>query len=90
MTAMSVLEKAASIIREREELYAGSANGRFERIAEIATVIGQYEVTPDAVALVLLALKLDRLHQNPKHEDSVVDAVNYMAFYGEELRKEKV
>lgn len=73
------LEKALSLIGEREKIY-GSAEDNFQRIATIAGVMLGRTVSRYEVATILVAVKLGRMNNDPNYVDSYDDAINYLAF----------
>lgn len=79
MTPEQVLEDALRIYGERGREYGG-VQDMHERIAAIATELCRKELSARDIALVLMAVKLVRLAQDPRHMDSYVDLVNYTAF----------
>lgn len=74
----SVLAEADKAVNgERQENY-GSQRENFQRIADMWRVILGVPVTPQQVAMCMIALKLARLvHTNGQHRDSVVDVAGY-------------
>jgi hypothetical protein len=84
-----IFNRCEEVLAEREKQYKGSADGMFEDIGKLALMLMPVDPTPgQESASVLLALKLVRMIANPKHEDSIVDAVNYLLWFHKELTKE--
>lgn len=73
------LERALSLIDEREKLY-GVAEENFQRIATIAGAVLGKNVSRYEVAAILVAVKLGRMSNDPDYADSYDDAINYLAF----------
>lgn len=81
------IEKASDLISgERAENY-GDATQSFNRIATIWSAILGFDVTAEQVAACMIGLKLGRLSNEMKHEDSWVDIVGYAALGGEASQK---
>jgi hypothetical protein len=81
MNRKEVMEAALDLIcGDRQKTYGGNEN--FHRIAERwEQQIGD-EIDPWKVALLMTELKLARL-ANGYHEDSVIDAIGYLALLAE-------
>lgn len=77
-----VLTTCATLIGERGKEY-GEAKENFARIADIATIILSRPISEYDVAMVMVAVKLGRLHTSRSKLDSYTDAINYMAFGAE-------
>ncbi len=72
---MSILEEAAEVINQRQAIY-GTRKDNFGRIAKMWSAILDCQVTPEDVALCMIALKVAR--QKFKHSrDSLVDIAGY-------------
>lgn len=91
MTRKEILEAAEKCVcGQREEDY-GTPEDNFKLIAELwMPVIRQcvppgadVRVLPEAVALMMVLLKVARLLNNPQHLDSWVDLAGYAACGGE-------
>jgi hypothetical protein len=74
-----VLTTCANLIGERGKEY-GEAAENFKRIADIASLILSKPVTEYDVAMIMVAVKLGRLHASRANLDSYTDAINYLAF----------
>jgi|TARA_R110000744_G_scaffold319613_1_gene425910 hypothetical protein len=72
------LRKAAEVIEERGAEY-GDASTNTQRIADMWSVILKTEVAAENVVLCMIAVKISRLIESPKHEDSAVDIAGYAA-----------
>lgn len=84
------LKTAQQIMDERQARYA-SPEENFERIAALAELILQKPVSRYDVAMILFCVKLARQAAAPKHEDNIIDGINYLAFAGtfaQELEEE--
>lgn len=79
----SILTEAHSAVNgERQENY-GKQTNNFQRIADMWRVILGVPVTPQQVAMCMIALKLARLvHTNGQHRDSTVDIAGYAECLG--------
>ena len=80
-----ILNEVKRVLAERESTYKGSAQGQFKGIAAIASAIAHKDITASDVAVVLLALKLERAKADPTHLDSAVDMIGYVLHYHKEL-----
>jgi len=77
----TLLERARQILEDRSEEHErqyGDFDESIERTAQIATLLGQKEITPDDVYNVLVALKLAR-ESHAHKEDNILDAIVYLA-----------
>ena len=76
----NALEKAHEAVSERGRVYGHPADD-FGKTAKMWEPILGVEVTPEQVALCMVAVKMSRLCQQRDHwhEDSVVDACGYLA-----------
>jgi DNA-binding protein H-NS len=77
----TLLERARQILENRSEEHErqyGDFDESIERTAQIATLLGQKEITPDDVYNVLVALKLAR-ESHAHKEDNILDAIVYLA-----------
>ena len=79
MDPHKTLEEAAKIIGERGQDYGGIEDN-FTRIASIATLILNVQITAYQVAMIHVATKLARMAGSRDKHDNYVDAVNYVAF----------
>ena len=82
--------KRGEILKEAERLTHGNRNSNYgeplvnhQRIASIWSVILGTQVRPDQVALCMVGVKIARLIETPKHEDSFIDGAAYFAIAGE-------
>lgn len=73
------LRSAAGTIGDRTNRY-GTPDQCFYRIAKIASVMFDREVTPREVAIMLLCTKLGRIPERPDYDDNYVDGISYLAF----------
>lgn len=74
---LDILTDAIAILEERGQQY-GDITPSFNRAAVMATAMLDKTITPRDVAMVLLAVKMSRLANDPSHRDSVVDGINYL------------
>jgi hypothetical protein len=79
MKPEDVLKTAQDIYAERGREY-GNVQDLHGRIAAVASELTRKDLSARDIALVLMAVKLVRLAQDPRHLDSYVDLVNYTAF----------
>lgn len=82
MNHREAIDKALDVLSPREETY-GSPQENFGRIAKIAAVLLNRNVSEWEVAAFLLATKLGRIPNDPTYEDSYIDGINYLAFMAE-------
>lgn len=76
--AQAALDQASSLINgPRQEAY-GSPHENFERLAVRISQITEQPITKRQAAQIMVELKLARL-ANGYHEDSVIDAIAYLA-----------
>jgi len=73
------MRASASVIGDRASQY-GSPDQCFYRIAKIASVMLDKDITPRDVAIMLLCTKLGRIPERPDYEDNYVDGISYLAF----------
>ena len=73
-----LLEALDLIEGERAESY-GDAKENHARIAAMWTALLEKEVTPNQVYLCLIAVKMSRLVESPRHRDSWLDIAGYAA-----------
>jgi len=73
------MRASASVIGDRAAQY-GSPDQCFYRIAKIASVMLDKDITPRDVAIMLLCTKLGRIPESPDYEDNYVDGISYLAF----------
>lgn len=85
MDHIKLINAAADTVRDRLEDY-GTASENFDRIAKLASILLGRAVTRYDVSVIMTAVKLSRMVQNPMKVDSYVDGIAYMAFAGEFIR----
>lgn len=73
-----LLEALDLIEGERAENY-GDAKENHARIAAMWSALLEKEVTPNQVYLCLIAVKMSRLMESPRHRDSWLDIAGYAA-----------
>jgi hypothetical protein len=78
---VSILTKAEEIINGERAKDYGSTLDNFGRIAKLWSVILGVEVTPEQHILCMVAVKMARLCNSPKHMDSIVDIAGYAGTY---------
>ena len=78
MKKLDALEAAMHAVEQRGENY-GDVRENHQRIASLWSVVLGQDVTPEQVVLCMTCLKVARLMETPKHEDSWVDIAGYGA-----------
>jgi hypothetical protein len=91
---MTLLQRASEILDKRSEepeRNYGDFTESIDRTAQLATLMGKKEITPEDVLNVLIALKLAR-ESHAHKEDNILDAIVYLAqknsTYDNKLRKD--
>jgi hypothetical protein len=82
MKKEDMLAKSADLLVERGNMY-GEVRQNFARIAACAMGMLGRNVTMYEVAVILLAVKLGRMSEDPTYVDSYLDGINYLAIAGE-------
>lgn len=82
MDKLELLQKTADVVKQRGESY-GSMLDNHTRIAKLWSVLLDIDVTPEQVALCMIAVKQARLMETPNHTDSVQDILGYALVYHE-------
>ena len=87
VTRNDILDKAKAATADRESSY-GSPRENFDNIAQLWNVILGKKTLKEPlscadVAMMMVALKLARLMNEPDHEDSQVDICGYAALMSE-------
>ena len=77
--AKQILTQSAAIIDSRAKEY-GDVIESFSRASSIATTILQKHISIYDVAIISAAIKMSRISNKNDHEDSYIDAINYLAF----------
>lgn len=75
------LKNALETMDERQKKYA-SPEVNFARIASLASILLNRNVTPYEISIIHLCTKLGRHIETPTYDDNIVDGVNYLAFVG--------
>ena len=88
MDKFELLQKTADVVKDRGESY-GSILDNHTRIARLWSVLLKIEVTPEQVALCMIAVKQARLMETPDHEDSIQDILGYALTYHECINGKK-
>lgn len=78
-----LLDLASQYVHKDRSSVYGTPERNFEDIAKIYEVIFDRPVSPEQVALTMLAVKISRLAKSPQHYDSWVDIAGYAACGGE-------
>ena len=82
------LDKAEELINGQRAKDYGDSLMNHQRIADIWGVILNTEVTPEQVAACMIGLKLARLANDMKQDDTWVDIAGYAALGGEMVNSE--
>jgi len=82
MDKLELLQKTVDVVKQRGESY-GSMLDNHTRIAKLWSVLLDTDVTPEQVALCMIAVKQARLMETPNHTDSVQDILGYALVYHE-------
>lgn len=85
MSAATLLDRAAFVVRERQAAYGDPAASMAAIAARWSITLGR-AVTPSEVVLCLIDLKLARLAHDPRHQDSILDIAGYAAVLHEVVR----
>ena len=83
MRREDLLKQAESLVNGHREEDYGPANINHQRIADMWSVILNYEISLQDVYLCMIAVKMSRLIHDSEHEDSWVDIAGYAALGGE-------
>lgn len=75
------LKQAIETMDERQKKYA-SPEINFARIAALASIMLNRNVTPYEISIIHLCTKLGRHIETPTYDDNILDGVNYLAFAG--------
>lgn len=79
-----VLSAAEGYINGPRANEYGSAKDNFARIGQMwGIILGTEAVTPEVVALCMVAIKISRLTNTPDHLDSWIDMAGYAALGAE-------
>lgn len=81
------INKAGDLISGQRADDYGDATESFRRIAVIWSSIIGVDISPEQVAACMIGLKLGRLSNEMKHEDSWIDIIGYAALGGEASQK---
>ena len=83
MKRNAVLASAGELINGDRAKDYGDAYDNHQRIGQMWGAILGVDVTPQHVAMMMIALKLSRLANQPTHTDSWIDVCGYGALGGE-------
>ena len=78
MQAADVLREVANIIEKREQQY-GEFHVTAYRSAALQGIINEEVRSAEGWCLDMVATKLARVYQSPKHMDNYIDAIAYLA-----------
>lgn len=82
MKGENLLKHALQIVEDRRAQY-GDSTQMFNEVAKRWSITLGVEISPAAVVLCLIDLKLARLHHAPHHLDSITDIAGYAAVLAE-------
>lgn len=85
MTRAEILDKAKEIITVDRVNKYGEPENSFESIAKLWSVYLGIELQAEDVAMLMTLLKIGRLAFDIQNEDSLLDAIGYLACAGELL-----
>lgn len=81
---LAPFESQENVLQTAQRLVLGDRGGTyghpyydFQRAAQIMEAVLGHEVRVDQVPLLMMAVKLSRLHNSPNHRDSIVDIAGY-------------
>ena len=86
-TTEKLLADVASTIHERGSLW-GHPYYNHKRISELWSAYLDHPITPSQVAVCMALLKISRISESPKSEDSLLDAIAYLSIYKTVLEAE--
>ena len=75
------LKQALDVMDERQQKYS-TPEINFARIASLASIMLNRNVTPYDISIIHLCTKLGRHIETPTYHDNILDGVNYLAFAG--------
>lgn len=75
------LIEALNTMDERQKKYS-TPEINFARIASLASIMLNRNVTPYEISIIQLCTKLGRHIETPTYHDNILDGVNYLAFAG--------
>ena len=79
MNRAELLDKCKEIVMGARQENYGSPESNFQKIADYWTLYLQKKVEAHDVALMMVLMKLARLHNKADHEDSWIDIAGYAA-----------
>jgi hypothetical protein len=87
MKASEVLQSATDVIGQRGAIY-GSPRTNQQRISARLTQLLEFPVTDWQACLMMVEVKLSRIQETARHEDSYIDACAYLALACELLTED--
>lgn len=87
MKASEVLQSATDVIGQRGAVY-GSPRINQQRISARLTQLLEFPVTDWQACLMMVEVKLSRIQETARHEDSYIDACAYLALACELLTED--
>lgn len=84
MNRNNILDKAKNAVADRGKNY-GKPSENFERTAKLWTAYTGHAYKPEDVGMMMMLVKVSRLMESPKHEDSWVDIAGYSAITAEAI-----
>ena len=88
MDKFELLKKTADVVKDRGQDYCSILDNH-TRISRLWSVLLNTEVTPEQVALCMIAVKQARFMETPNHEDSIQDILGYALTYHECINGKK-
>ena len=86
-TTEKLLSDVISTIHERGTVY-GHPYYNHKRISELWSAYLDHPISPSQAALCMALVKVSRLAESPKHDDSIKDALAYISIYKTVLEAE--
>ena len=75
-----LLDEVKDIVRARGAVYGSSATNH-RRISELWSGYLDTYISPEQAAMCMLLVKVSRLSETPKHDDSLKDIIGYACVY---------
>lgn len=82
MNRYEILTEAHNAVTARGTNY-GDARDNFQRIATLWSALLGIDIQPHQVSAMMIAVKLARLQNDPRHHDSMIDIAGYAALWSE-------
>ena len=82
-----LLADVVDLVHTRGTIY-GHPYTNHKRISELWSAYLDHPITPSQVAVCMALLKISRISESPKSEDSLLDAIAYLSIYKTVLEAE--